>query len=123
MAKKKVLIVDDSVDSCFLLESALRFFDLEVAATQDGQSAVEMASSQKFDLIIVDWHMPGLDGFETARKIWDTSAMNSATKIIVFTSSDSAPEVERCKKHGFADVLSKSFEIDNLEKILKKWIS
>jgi CheY-like chemotaxis protein len=68
----------------------------------------------------MDWRMPDLDGFEASRRIWSQSSLNQDTKIIVFTSSDTPGEIALCLEHGFADVLSKSFEMQRLVELMAK---
>jgi CheY-like chemotaxis protein len=120
MVDKKILLVDDDADLRLLLESALRILKYEFESVDGGFAAIDKASQKKFALIIMDWHMPDLDGFEVSRKIWAESKLNRDTKIIVFTSSDTPEEVARCQNHGFADVLSKSFEMQRLVEIMDK---
>jgi len=122
MADKKILLVDDDADLRLLLESALRLLKYEFESVDGGFAAIEKASQKKFALIIMDWHMPDLDGFEVSRKIWTESRFNRDTKIIAFTSSDTPEEVAQCRDHGFADVLSKSFEMRRLEEMLAKYV-
>lgn len=118
MANRRILLVDDDQDLRVLVESALKMLRLNVDSVGDGFAALEKTNQKKYDLIIMDWHMPGLDGFETAEKIWSSSNFNKETKIIAFTSSDTSEEVARCISHGFCDVLSKSFEISRLQELL-----
>ena len=120
MADKQILLVDDDPDLRILLASALRMLKYHVDSVDSGRAAIERADQKKFALIIMDWHMPELDGFEAASLIWANSRFNRETKIIVFTSSDTPDEVVRCRQHGFCDVLSKSFEMDSLKELLAK---
>lgn len=119
MADKKILLVDDDDDLRLLLESALRILKYEFESVDGGFAAIDKANQKKFALIIMDWHMPDLDGFEVSRKIWTESKFNRDTKIIAFTSSDTPEEMAQCLEHGFADVLSKSFEMQRLVEILE----
>lgn len=118
MSKPQVLLVDDEQDLRVLLESALKMLKLDVDSVGDGFAALVKTNQKKYDVIIMDWHMPGLDGFETAKKIWSSSSFNRETKIIAFTSSDTSEEVAQCISHGFSDVLSKSFEMSRLQELL-----
>jgi CheY-like chemotaxis protein len=115
-----LLLVDDDKDFRTLIRSLLRHHGYEVTSVDCGVAAIDSANTLKFGLIIMDWHMPDLDGFETAKRIWQESKFNSATKIVALTSSDSPFEVERCIEHGFTDVLSKSSAVDGLLELLRK---
>lgn len=120
MSKNEILLVDDDADLRILLGSALRMLNYHVESVDGGRAAVDMAERRKFALIIMDWHMPEIDGFEAARLIWEKSRFNQDTKIVVFTSSDTPEEIERCHQHGFSDVLSKSFEMGRLKELMSK---
>jgi CheY-like chemotaxis protein len=120
MAGRKILLVDDDADLRLLLESALRILKYEIEGVDGGLAAINRANQEKFALIFMDWHMPDLDGFEASRRIWEQSSLNRDTKIIVFTSSDTPGEISQCLEHGFADVLSKSFEMQRLVELMAK---
>jgi len=67
--KLRVLVVDDSEDNRILLGEYLRGADAEVEFADDGPSALEKASSQPFDAVLMDLQMPQLDGYETTREL------------------------------------------------------
>jgi len=121
MENNLILLVDDDNDFRTLIGSVLHHQGYEVISVDGGLAAIESANTSKFGLIIMDWHMPDLDGFETAKRIWQESKFNSTTKIITFTSSDTPSEVKRCMDYGFTDVLSKSSAVDDLMKFLRKY--
>lgn len=118
MADKTILVADDDADARALLQSALGILGHAVVAAASGHAAVDCAAQKVFDLIILDWHMPGLNGFETAARIWASRGPNAATKIIMFTSADTESDVALCKAHGFTAVLSKGFDLAQLRKLI-----
>ncbi len=120
MARKIILVADDDADARALLQSALGLLGHDVVAAASGQAAIDCATKKVFDLIILDWHMPGLNGFETATRIWGSQGANASTKIIMFTSADTESDVAQCKAHGFAAVLSKGFDLDQLRILIKQ---
>lgn len=65
----KLLIADDDVDLCSLLQSYLGAEGFEVHTVNDGQMALQRATSEAFDLIILDVMMPGKDGFEVLAQL------------------------------------------------------
>ena len=67
--KKRILAVDDSPEALSLLEKVLKREGYEVMVVQDGTAALEVLSSQAFDLVLLDVMMPGVDGFEVSRKL------------------------------------------------------
>ena len=67
--KVRVLVVDDSEDNRILLGEYLRGADADVEFADDGPSALEKATSQPFDAVLMDLQMPQLDGYETTREL------------------------------------------------------
>lgn len=118
MVCKTILVADDDADARALLQSALGILGYDVVAVAGGQAAIDCASKRIFDLIIVDWHMSDLSGFETATKIWASEGPNADTKIIMFTSADTESDVALCKAHGFTAVLSKGFDLTQLRGLI-----
>lgn len=65
----KLLIADDDVDLCALLQSYLGAEGFDVHTVNDGQTALERATAEAFDLVILDVMMPGKDGFEVLKHL------------------------------------------------------
>ena len=65
----RILVIDDSRDVADSLAMVLRSFDYTVEVAYDGRSGVEAARTFRPDVAFVDLHMPGIDGYETARWI------------------------------------------------------
>lgn len=65
----KLLIADDDVDLCALLQSYLGAEGFDVRTVNDGQDALELATAEAFDLVILDVMMPGKDGFEVLKQL------------------------------------------------------
>ncbi len=69
MHKGKILVVDDEVYILHILEFSLGAEGFEVITANNGEIAVEKAIQEKPDLIVLDIMMPGLDGYETCRRL------------------------------------------------------
>jgi two-component system response regulator CpxR len=65
----KILLVDDDVELCALLDELLSREGFEVAMEHDGARGLERAQSEKFDLVVLDVMLPRLDGFEVLRQL------------------------------------------------------
>ncbi|MEM9706912.1 MAG: response regulator, partial [Pseudomonadota bacterium] len=65
----RVLVVDDLEPNVKLLEAKLRAEYFDVVSALSGEEAIEKATAEKPDIILLDVMMPGLDGFETCRRI------------------------------------------------------
>ncbi len=85
MKASKILLVDDDEDILEFLKYNLAKNGFKVDTTQDGQSALELSQKKKFDLIILDIMMPGMDGVEVCRKIRD-HPLNKETLIAFLTA-------------------------------------
>ncbi len=80
----RCLVVDDSRTSRAVLSSALKHFGFHSQAVSSGAQALELAQQQPFDLILLDWRMPAMDGLETARRL--RALPTFAAKIILVSS-------------------------------------
>jgi PAS domain S-box-containing protein len=86
----KVLVVDDNATSREILHDILESFSFEVFLAASGDEAleeVEMTGKDKpFELVIMDWKMPGMDGIETSRRIKDHKGLSKIPPIILVTA-------------------------------------
>ncbi|MBF0235623.1 MAG: response regulator, partial [Desulfamplus sp.] len=82
---KKVLIVDDTPSWQKILTRLLKEFNISVTIADSGEQAIAMICGQKqnFDLVLMDWKMPGLDGIETTKKIREQCQSLPPTIIMV----------------------------------------
>ncbi|SDT89239.1 response regulator [Desulfobacula phenolica] len=90
--QSKVLVVDDNETSKIVLEHYLKEFSFNVASVSSGYDALELlAKKQKtgedsFDLIFMDWQMPGMDGIEVSKRILEKTSLDPKPKIIMVTA-------------------------------------
>ncbi|MCQ8104543.1 PAS domain S-box protein [Methylomonas sp. SURF-2] len=85
----RVLVVDDNAVSREILAEMLRYFQLEVSVAADGLSALQLlqaSTEQAFDLVLMDWRMPGMNGDEATRRIHADSAIAPKPKVIMVTA-------------------------------------
>jgi two-component system, sensor histidine kinase len=67
--RRRVLLVDDHVDSCELYHEYLSVEGHHVRVVHDGSSAVELCAAERFDVAVIDIGLPGMDGYEVARRL------------------------------------------------------
>jgi len=79
---RKVLIVDSDIDARFLVKVYLRRFDVDFIEARDGESGLELVRSRKPDLIIMDYVLPKLSGYEMIKRIQDDEATRDIPVII-----------------------------------------
>ena len=84
----RVLVVDDNPVNRELVNALLGGFGVEVLEAADGPSAIEAASMNPVDLILLDIRMPGMSGPETLARIRQTDGPNQNIPILAFTADD-----------------------------------
>ena len=66
----RVLYIEDNDDNVYMLKMRLELLgDFEVLAAEDGEKGCEMAAAERPDIILMDLEMPGIDGWEAARRL------------------------------------------------------
>lgn len=89
----------------------------------DGKQAVDAVQRSHYDAILMDVHMPGMDGFEATVQIRTYEAQQGRrTPIIAMTANALRGERERCLAAGMDDYIAKPFKKDELKAVLTRWI-
>ncbi len=111
---KKILLVEDHIISQIATRKLLTSWsdNVEVRVAGTGESALKSFGSERFDLVLMDLQLPGIDGLETTRMIRKSSKI----PIIALTANASKQEEERCLNNGMDDYLSKPFKPEDLFK-------
>ena len=104
---KKVLIVDDEEDIRFLIRTLLSKEGYEVEEAGDGVTALEMLSSGRFDLMVLDIMMPKMDGYEVMREI---QQRGMALPVVMLTAKVDDDSVWEGYKQGATLYITKPFE-------------
>ena len=102
----KVLIVDDSATVRTGLAAQVRAMSLEPVAAEDGDRALELFLAERPSLVLLDVRMPGIDGYETARRI-RAARPEEWTPIIFLSASEADQDLERAIECGGDDYLIK----------------
>jgi DNA-binding response OmpR family regulator len=107
----RVLIVEDERKMAGLLKEGLEEENHSVSIAFDGRAGLEFASSSDFDAIVLDLMLPGLDGFEVARRL---RRRQNQTPILVLTALDAIADIARVLDLGADDYLTKPFSFVEL---------
>ena len=104
-----VLIVEDEKKMAELLKSGLEEENHSVSLAFDGRDALEMAQTLEYDAIVLDLMLPGIDGFEVARRL---RKGGNKTPILVLTARDTVPDVVKGLDIGADDYMTKPFSFE-----------
>ncbi len=107
-----VLVVDDDPVILEVAADLLRCLGHEPTSAKSGALALEKCAEKQPDLVLLDWHMPGMDGFETAVKLQQN---HPGLTLIGFTASAVEEEIQRAKQAGMETVLRKPMSLGALE--------
>jgi DNA-binding response OmpR family regulator len=109
----KILVAEDERDIRELIGFSLRFADLEVVLTQDGKEAIERASEERPDLILLDVRMPKMSGYEVCRRLKE-DASTSEIPIVFLSAKGQEKEIEEGLDSGAVEYIVKPFAPDEL---------
>lgn len=115
----KILIVEDNKINQMVTKKLLDKSDHTCKIAENGLEAIELVEKYKFDLILMDIHMPILNGFDASKKIRELGVL---TPIIALTASDKNEIINEMAINGINDVLVKPFEIRDLQVIIEKHV-
>lgn len=118
---KRILIVDDNKLNLKVAEKLLKPYDVITKSVTSGQECLEVIKNNEyFDLILLDQMMPDMDGIETLNQLKKID--NFSTPVIVLTADAIVGVRDKYLSVGFNDYLSKPIDVDELNKILKKYL-
>ena len=118
MNNKKILVVDDEITICLLLENFLSK-EYDVVSISDGAEALEWLEGNLPDLIISDIEMANMDGYEFLTKVRERG-FTKHTPFIMLSAKSESKERINCYKLGAQDYLTKPFNPEELEELVKK---
>lgn len=120
--KAKIIVADDDLDICELLEMKLRQSNYDVYTVLDGLPALEMLRSIQPDLIILDIMMPTMSGMEVLRQMRSEPAI-AAIPVILMTAKRQETDVNSGFALGVVDYIVKPFNLRDLVARVQKVIS
>lgn len=115
-----VLIVDDNLLNQKILVKILSKTNIKIHLAKDGNEALLKCASHSYDLIFMDVHMPGKDGYEVVKYL---RSMHNTAVILGFSADVTKESIERGMKAGMNDYLTKPISQETLFAILKRFFS
>ncbi|MDR1677877.1 MAG: response regulator [Deltaproteobacteria bacterium] len=116
----QAMVVDDNPTALEIIKAALVREEMKVLGFTSGQEALEHLNKKKddFDLCLVDWKMPGMDGLETIRRIKESGVLKDTAVIVMVTAYDRDEVVGAAKELGVIKVLTKPISSSHLHDVL-----
>lgn len=119
LTNKKILIAEDIESNYLLLETAIKRTNASIIWAKNGKQAVEIATNQKIDLILMDINMPVMDGATAAKIIKEH---NENQIIIAQTAFSDMNEANISKKYNCDEILHKPISLKNLNQLLRNYL-
>jgi CheY-like chemotaxis protein/HPt (histidine-containing phosphotransfer) domain-containing protein len=120
----RVLIAEDNAVNREVAGEALRQLGCQVDSANDGQQAITGWETERYDVILMDCHMPNMDGIEAAKiiRVREATEGKPRTPILALTANARGEDYERCMAAGMDDYLTKPLTLDELRVALDRWV-
>jgi len=118
----RLLVAEDNRINQVVITKLLDRMGFDAKLVSNGVEAVEAMREERFDLILMDCHMPEMDGFAATRRIRDLESPARDTKIVAVTASALSEDRERALESGMDDFLTKPIKAGELKAMLAKWL-
>lgn len=107
----KILVVEDETKLAQFVELELKYEGYDVTVANDGLSGLTAARSDEFDLLLLDWMLPGISGVEICRRLRDTG---DRVPVILMTAKDDVSDRVAGLDAGADDYVVKPFSVEEL---------
>ena len=119
MAQRRILVVDDNADAAASLALLLKFSGHEVHVAHEGEAALRLAETLRPDAVLLDVGMPGMDGYEVARRLRQRPGMKDVV-IIAVTGYGAEADRRRTRAAGFDHHLTKPIEVASVADLITR---
>jgi len=117
-----VLLVDDNAINRMVGRRILESMGCEVTVAPGGHEALETIHQQRFDAVLMDWHMPGMDGLEVTRHIRAGAGLDPDVPVLALTADAIEGNEEICLQAGMDGFLTKPLDRARLRAALRHWM-
>ena len=119
----RILIVDDTKMNIIVAQNLLKMTGIGIDTALNGREAIKLCEDNRYDVILLDQRMPGMDGTETLKEIRALpGSLNADTPVVCLTADAIRGARERYMAEGFTDYLTKPVEGAALEKMLLRYL-
>ncbi len=118
---RRILLAEDDKVNRMILSKQLDRLGYQVDAVENGFEVLEALGQRTYDLVLLDCQMPGLDGYETCRRI--RQGDKGGLPVIAVTAHAMRGDREKCLAAGMDDYLAKPYRMEDLAAILSRWLA
>jgi CheY-like chemotaxis protein len=120
LKQARILLAEDNPVNQMVALRQLKKLGYAAEVVSNGAEAVASFERQHFDYILMDCHMPEMDGYEATKKIRELAKRNGRVRIVAMTANAMQGDRERCLEAGMDDYISKPVAIEQLKAALEK---
>lgn len=119
---KRILVVEDNKTNQMIAKKMLHTLGCDVIIADDGVQGVKMFQADAYDAVLMDWHMPNMDGLEATRtiRVWESQQARPRTPIVALTANALDGDNAECLQAGMDGYLAKPVNIAALEQLLSR---
>jgi CheY-like chemotaxis protein len=118
----RILVAEDGDINQIVATGMLEHLGYTVEIAPDGLAAVAALARTTYDAVLMDVHMPGLDGYQATAEIRRAEGAARHTPIIAMTAGAIEGDRERCLAAGMDDYLSKPISVATVREVLARWV-
>ena len=117
-----ILLAEDNIVIQKVAQTQLHHLGYTVHTVANGEEAVKFMQSDQCALILMDCHMPIMDGYQASKTIRSLAVGHNSVPIIGMVAKTMKGEQQRCLEVGMSDVITKPVQTEHLRKILHQWL-
>ena len=118
----RVLVVEDNELNQVVARGLVERLGFTTEVAANGSEALQELGRGHYDAVLMDCHMPVMDGFEATRRIREAEHGRTRTPVVALTASATVSDRERCLSAGMDDYLAKPIDAEALAAVLDRWV-
>lgn len=118
----RILLVEDNMLNALALGRMLERRGNDVSYADGGRKALDLLSSNEFDIVLMDLMMPDMDGFETTRRIRSMDSPQACIPIVAVTALMASQALDRCMQAGMDSFLTKPVEEKDFRDVADRFV-
>jgi signal transduction histidine kinase len=118
----RVLVVDDNAVNLLVARQQLEYLGYSTDAVGSGAEALKAVGQQRYNVVLMDCQMPGLDGYETTRRLRQLEGGARRTVVIAVTAHAMKGEREKCLAASMDDYIAKPYRTEELGSLIERWL-